>query len=544
MSSFATGYVAQQLAAEPMHNVYDLIAKAAAEHPDWKAFTCGDTTFSNAEFLARVDAFASYLTHHSGLQSGDRIAVQMPNGLQYPVVTYAIFKAGLIQVNTNPQYTHDEALHQFRDSGAKALIVLDRLLPLVRSLQKDTGIELLIIASADDFENPQYETEEPGAIRFMQALRLGESSPKTEPVQGIENVCLLQYTGGTTGVAKGAMICHRNLLACVIQCSELFLQPGRIEPGKDIRIAPLPLYHIMAFVTNMLLPVGLGIHTVYIRDARNLDEMVGAMRKHPFTLMNGINALFVGLMAHPDFDKIDFSRVKYANSGGAPLNSAVEKRWIERTGAVIREGFGMTETSAVVSTGTPWTLHGEGSVGAPTVDTEVRAVRDDGSDAPTGEPGELWVRGPQVMLGYWQRPDATAETMTEDGWLKTGDICTIDENNLIRIVDRKKDMILVSGFNVFPNEVEDVVVRFPGVRECVAVGVPDEKKGEAVKIFVSLLDPSAAITEEQLLAHCREHLTGYKIPSYVEIRAELPKSSVGKLLRRELRDEARKAFGA
>jgi len=542
MSSTATGYVAAQLAANPLHNVYDLLARAAAAHPDWRAFTCGDTSFSNAEFLARVDAFASYLTHHSGLQRGDRIAVMMPNGLQYPVVTYAIFKAGLIQVNTNPQYTRDEALHQFRDSGAKALIVLDRLLPLVRSLQADTDIGLLIISSADDFENPQYATEEVGAIRFMQALRLGEQSPPTEAVRGIEDVCLLQYTGGTTGVAKGAMICHRNLLACVIQCSELFLQPGRIEPGKDTRIAPLPLYHIMAFVTNMLLPVGLGIHTVYIRDARNLDEMVGAMRKHDFTLMNGINALFVGLMAHPDFDKIDFSRVKYANSGGAPLNSAVEQRWIERTGSVIREGFGMTETSAVVSTGTPWTPHGKGSVGAPTIDTEVRAVREDGSDAPTGEPGELWIRGPQVMLGYWGRPEATADTLTADGWLKTGDICTIDEQGLIRIVDRKKDMILVSGFNVFPNEVEDVVVRCPGVRECVAVGVPDEKKGEAVKIFVSLLD--SKVTEAQLIAHCREHLTGYKIPSFVEIRAELPKSSVGKLLRRELRDEARKAAQA
>ena len=542
MSSTATGYVAAQLAANPLHNVYDLLAQAAAAHPDWRAFTCGDTSLSNAEFLARVDAFASYLTHHSGLQRGDRIAVMMPNGLQYPVVTYAIFKAGLVQVNTNPQYTRDEALHQFRDSGAKALIVLDRLLPLVRSLQADTDIGLLIISSADDFENPQYATDEAGAIRFMQALRLGEQSPLTEAVRGIEEVCLLQYTGGTTGVAKGAMICHRNLLACVIQCGELFLQPGRIEPGKDTRIAPLPLYHIMAFVTNMLLPVGLGIHTVYIRDARNLDEMVGAMRKHDFTLMNGINALFVGLMAHPDFDKIDFSRVKYANSGGAPLNSAVEQRWIERTGSVIREGFGMTETSAVVSTGTPWTPHGKGSVGAPTIDTEVRAVREDGSDAPTGEPGELWVRGPQVMLGYWGRPEATAETLTADGWLKTGDICTIDEQGLIRIVDRKKDMILVSGFNVFPNEVEDVVVRFPGVRECVAVGVPDEKKGEAVKIFVSLLDPK--VTEAQLIAHCREHLTGYKIPSFVEIRAELPKSTVGKLLRRELRDEARKAAQA
>lgn len=542
MSSSAQSYVAQQLAKQPMHNVYDLLDKVTAEHPDWKAFTCGETTFTFAQFKAKVDAFAAYLVQHSGLQAGDRIAVQMPNGLQYPVVTYAILKAGMVQVNTNPQYTRSEALHQFKDSGAKAIIVLDRLLPLVRSVQAETEIDLLIISSVDDFEQPVYQTEEAGAIRFAEALRIGQSSAPAAVVAGLDNLCLLQYTGGTTGVAKGAMINHRNLLSVVIQCQELFLRPGMIEPGKDVRIAPLPLYHIMAFATNMLIAVGLGVHTIFIRDARNLDEMVAAMRKHPFTLMNGINALFVGLMVHPEFDQIDFSNLKYANSGGAPLNSAVEQRWFERTGSVIREGFGMTETAAVVSTGTPWTPHKPGTVGGPIIDTEVRAVREDGTDAPLGEPGELWIRGPQVMVGYWQRPEETAKTITEDGWLMTGDICTLDENNLIKIVDRKKDMILVSGFNVFPNEVEDAVAKHPGVRECIAIGVPDDKKGEAVKVFVSL--HNSALTEEDLIQHCREHLTGYKIPSFVEIRAELPKSAVGKLLRRELRDEARAAANA
>lgn len=537
MMPTAEGYVAAQLAANPLTNVHDLLTKAVRHHPHWDAFTCADTTFTCAEFERRVDAFARYLRHYAGLLPGDRLAVQMGNCLQYPVATYGALKAGLVLVNTNPQYTRSEALHQFKDSGAKALLVVEPLLPLIRSLRGESAIEQLIIASADDFEQPRYETDEPGALRFMHALRLGEQCPPVQTVEGLDRLALLQYTGGTTGVSKGAMISHRNLVANVLQCKELFLRPGLIEPGKDIRIAPLPLYHIMAFATNMLISVGIGIHTVLIRDARKLDELITAMKRHPFTLMNGINTLFVGLMNHPDFDSIDFSRMKYANSGGAPLNSAIEQRWLERTGTLIREGFGMTETSPVVSSATPVTLHKPGCVGRPLVDTEIRAVSDDGSEAPVGQPGELWVRGPQVMQGYWQRPEDTAQALTVDGWLKTGDICVIDEDGLLKIVDRKKDMILVSGFNVYPNEVEDVVMRHPSVRECVAVGVPDVRKGEAVKIYVSL--KQADVDEAELLAHCREYLTGYKVPGSVVIRDELPKTAVGKLLRRQLRDEAR-----
>ncbi len=541
MSLPAEGYVAAQLAAEPLHNVHDLLAKAVHAHPHWKAFTCGDTTLTCAEFERHVDAFARFLRHHVGLQPGERLAIQLGNCLQYPVATYAALKAGLVLVNTNPQYTRGEALHQFRDSGARALLVVEPLLPLIRSLRGETAIKQLIVARADDFERPRHEIDEPGAVGFMQALRLGEQCPPLDSVADLERLALLQYTGGTTGVSKGAMISHRNLLANVLQCKELFLRPGLIEPGKDIRIAPLPLYHIMAFATNMLISVGLGIHTVFVRDARNLDELVAAMKHHPFTLMNGINTLFVGLMSHPEFDSIDFSRVKYANSGGAPLNSAIEQRWFERTGTLIREGFGLTETSPVVSTATPVTPHKPGCVGQPLVDTEIRAVRDDGSEALPGEPGELWVRGPQVMQGYWQRPEETAQALTADGWLKTGDICTIDEDRLLKIVDRKKDMILVSGFNVFPNEIEDVLMQHPAVRECVAVGVPDARKGEAVKVYVSLKE--AGVDGEALLRHCRQFLTGYKVPGFVEIRDELPKTAVGKLLRRQLRDEARAAAG-
>ncbi len=439
-------------------------------------------------------------------------------------------------VNTNPQYTAAEARHQFRDSGARAILVLDRLLPLVRAVQADTALERIILTSVEDLQAPVYDSQEPATERFMQALRLGEQSPALDCVVGLERLALLQYTGGTTGVSKGAMLSHRNLLANVLQTIELFDKPGLLEPEKDVRIAPLPLYHIMAFATNCLSSVGMGLHTVFIRDGRNLDETIGAMQRHPFSLLSGINTLFVGLMNHPQFRSIDFSHLKWATSGGAPLNSEVGRRWQVLTGAPIREGFGLTEASPVVATGTALSPYREGYIGQALIDTELRTVDDDGNDVPAESPGELWLRGPQVMQGYWQRPEETAKVITEDGWLKTGDIALLDAEGFVKIVDRKKDMILVSGFNVFPNEIEDVLMQHPSVRECVAVGIPDARKGEAVKVFVSLRE---ATDDQALLEHCRQFLTGYKLPSAIEIRDELPKTAVGKLLRRQLRDEAR-----
>jgi len=538
MSASVQGYVAAELARGGYQNVHDLLAQACAKHPQRLAFSCGDDCLSYAELGSRADAFARYLRYHAGLQPGDRLALQLPNSLQYPIATFGALKAGLVIVNTNPQYTAAEARHQFRDSGARAILVLDRLLPLVRAVQADTGLERIILTSVEDLQAPVYDSQEPATERFMQALRLGEQSPALDCVVGLERLALLQYTGGTTGVSKGAMLSHRNLLANVLQTIELFDKPGLLEPEKDVRIAPLPLYHIMAFATNCLSSVGMGLHTVFIRDGRNLDETIGAMQRHPFSLLSGINTLFVGLMNHPQFRSIDFSRLKWATSGGAPLNSEVGRRWQVLTGAPIREGFGLTEASPVVATGTALSPYREGYIGQALIDTELRTVDDDGNDVPAESPGELWLRGPQVMQGYWQRPEETAKVITADGWLKTGDIALLDAEGFVKIVDRKKDMILVSGFNVFPNEIEDVLMQHPSVRECVAVGIPDARKGEAVKVFVSLRE---ATDDQALLEHCRQFLTGYKLPSVIEIRDELPKTAVGKLLRRQLRDEARAA---
>ncbi|NRF48950.1 AMP-binding protein [Pseudomonas stutzeri] len=536
MSASVQGYVAAELARGGYQNVHDLLAQACAKHPQRLAFSCGDDCLSYAELGSRADAFARYLRYHAGLQPGDRLALQLPNSLQYPIATFGALKAGLVIVNTNPQYTAAEARHQFRDSGARAILVLERLLPLVRAVQADTALERIILTSVEDLQAPVYDSQEPATERFMQALRLGEQSPALDCVVGLERLALLQYTGGTTGVSKGAMLRHRNLLANVLQTIELFDKPGLLEPEKDVRIAPLPLYHIMAFATNCLSSVGMGLHTVFIRDGRNLDETIGAMQRHPFSLLSGINTLFVGLMNHPQFRSIDFAHLKWATSGGAPLNSEVGRRWQVLTGAPIREGFGLTEASPVVATGTALSPYREGYIGQALIDTELRTVDDDGNDVPAESPGELWLRGPQVMQGYWQRPEETAKVITADGWLKTGDIALLDAEGFVKIVDRKKDMILVSGFNVFPNEIEDVLMQHPSVRECVAVGIPDARKGEAVKVFVSLRE---ATDDQALLEHCRQFLTGYKLPSAIEIRDELPKTAVGKLLRRQLRDEAR-----
>lgn len=538
MSASVQGYVAAELARGGYQNVHDLLTLACAKHPQRTAFSCGDDHLTYADLARQANAFARYLRHHAGLQPGDRLALQLPNSLQYPIAVFGALKAGLVIVNTNPQYTAAEARHQFRDSGARVILVLDRLLPLVRAVQADTALERIILTGLEDLQAPVYDGQEPGTERFMQALRLGEQSPALDCVAGLDRLALLQYTGGTTGVSKGAMLSHRNLLANVLQTIELFDKPGLLEPEKDVRIAPLPLYHIMAFATNCLSSVGMGLHTVFIRDGRNLDETIGAMQRYPFSLLSGINTLFVGLMNHPEFCSIDFSHLKWATSGGAPLNSEVGRRWQALTGAPIREGFGLTEASPVVATGTQLSPYREGYIGQALIDTELRTVDDDGNDVPAETPGELWLRGPQVMQGYWQRPEETAKVITADGWLKTGDIALLDVEGFVKIVDRKKDMILVSGFNVFPNEIEDVLMQHPSVRECVAVGIPDARKGEAVKVFVSLRE---ATDDQALLEHCRQFLTGYKLPSAIEIRDELPKTAVGKLLRRQLRDEARAA---
>ena len=540
MSTPESCVVAGQLADLGHTNLYDLLEKACRDYGDKPAFSCGADSLSFIALREHADAFARYLRHEAGLQPGDRLAIQLPNVLQYVVAIFGAFKAGLVIVNTNPQYTAPETRHQFSDSGARAVVVLDKLVPLVRSVQAETQIERLIVTSVDDWRNPQEQSGSADETRFMAALAIGRTLPEVEPERSLEDIAVLQYTGGTTGVSKGAMLTHRNLLSNVLQAVSI-IKPGEVEYGNEVRVSPLPLYHIFAFTANCLASIFTGFNSVIITNPRDLDSMIADMQRHDITLLTGINSLFVSLMAHPQFDSIDFSRLKWVNSGGAPLNLAVAERWFQRTGSVVREGFGMTETSPVVVASTANTPYKEGYIGQAVIDTEMKIVDDDGREQPAGEPGELLIRGPQVMQGYWQRPEATAETFTEDGWLKTGDIGVIDEEGFLKLVDRKKDMILVSGFNVYPNDVEDAVMRHPGIRECVAVGVPDERKGEAIKLYVSLHDK--ALGEADIIAHCREQLTGYKVPSFIEIRDDLPKSTVGKLLRRVLRDEARAQAG-
>ncbi|MEH6493626.1 AMP-binding protein [Halopseudomonas sp.] len=536
MSSSVHYAVDTQLAELGYTTLFDVLDGACARYGDQPAFSCGDDTLSFNQLRGRADAFARYLRHHARLEAGDRLAIQLPNLLQYTIALFGALRAGLVIVNTNPQYTAYETRHQFADSGAKAVVVLDKLVPLVRKIQGSTDVEQLIVTSLDDLANPQYDSAEADEMRFMQALRLGDELPQVAPERGLDDLAVLQYTGGTTGVSKGAMLTHRNILCNILQAVSI-LKEGDVEFGKEVRISPLPLYHIFAFTANCIASVFTGFHSVLISNPRDLDGMIQDLKRHSFTLLTGINSLFVSLMNHPEFDNIDFSRLKWVNSGGAPLNTEIAKRWEARTGSVIREGYGLTETSPVVVASTSKTPYKEGYIGQPVIDTELKTVDDDGNETPRGEPGEVLIRGPQVMQGYWHRPDETAATFSEDGWLKTGDVGVIDNEGFLKLVDRKKDMILVSGFNVYPNDVEDAVMRHAGIRECVAVGVPDERTGEAIKIYVSLTDP--ALDEAAIIAHCREHLTGYKIPKHVEIRDDLPKSTVGKLLRRVLRDEAR-----
>lgn len=541
MSTPSQSVVGARLAELGHTTVFDVMEQACRDYGDKPAFSCGPDTISFNALRGRADAFARYLRHHAGLQPGDRLAIQLPNLLQYTIAIFGALRAGLVIVNTNPQYTPYEARHQFADSGAKAVVVLDKLVPLVRKIQGETQLERLIVTSPDDMHNPVHDTDQADEVRFMQALRLGEQLPAVTPERGLDDLALLQYTGGTTGVSKGAMLTHRNILSNVLQAVSI-IKPGDVEYGNEVRVSPLPLYHIFAFTANCIASVFTGFHSILITNPRDLDGMIADLKRHKFTLLTGINSLFVSLMAHPEFDTIDFSRLKWVNSGGAPLNTEIAKRWQARTGSVIREGFGLTETSPVVVASTAFTPYKEGFIGKAVPDTEMKIVDDEGRELPAGEAGELLIRGPQVMEGYWQRPEETEAVFSADGWLKTGDVGVIDEEGFLKLVDRKKDMILVSGFNVYPNDVEDAVMRHPGIRECVAVGVLDERTGEAIKIYVSLHD--ASLDEAAIIAHCREHLTGYKVPKHVEIRDDLPKSTVGKLLRRVLRDEARAQAGA
>ncbi|MDP2226034.1 MAG: AMP-binding protein [Moraxellaceae bacterium] len=528
-------------------SVVDVFHESCKQHADKPAFSNMGRTLTYRELDEQSAAFAAYLQNETDLQPGDRIAVQMPNLLQYPVAVFGAMRAGLVVVNTNPLYTAREMLHQFNDSGAKALVALANFGNLVQEVVPQTGIKHVIITEVGDalpgFKRlltnfvvrrvkkmvPDYDL--PQAVCFNDVLAKGRRHKVRDQHPHRDDIAVLQYTGGTTGVAKGAMLTHGNLVANLLQMKAVLTN---FDAGREIMIAPLPLYHIFAFTVCCLGMMEIGGHTVLITNPRDIPGFVKELAKWNFTAFAGLNTLFVALMNNPEFRQLKFTSLKTTAAGGMAMQQHAALEWERITGCRICEGFGMTETSPVVSMNPVDNIQ-LGTIGMPVPNTLVKITDDDGKTLPIGEAGEICVKGPQVMKGYWQRPEATAETIDADGWLKTGDIGIIQPDGFIRIVDRKKDMILVSGFNVYPNEIEDVAASHAGVLESAAVGVPDEKSGEAVKLFVVKKD--AALTQESLMAHLRANLTGYKVPRYIVFREDLPKTNVGKILRRELRDK-------
>ncbi|WP_036189231.1 AMP-binding protein [Marinimicrobium agarilyticum] len=526
--------------------VVSVLDGALKEFSQSRAFTCLGHTLTYRDIDRLSSQFAAYLQQQTRLQPGDRIAIQLPNVLQYPVVLLGALRAGLVVVNTNPLYTAREVKHQLQDSGAKALVVLANIADRSASIIEETDVEQVIVTELADLHPPVKRVLLNAVIKYIKKMvpkasfpnaiglreALGSAKGQYQPVdRSAQDVAVLQYTGGTTGVAKGAMLTNRNLVANMYQVNEHM--EGQFRVNQEFYVAPLPLYHIYAFTLHITSAMSLGNHNLLIPNPRDIKGFVKSLKGQPFTCFVGLNTLFNALCRNPDFRALDFSHLRLTASGGMALTAAAAKRWKEVTGVPIYEGYGLTETSPVVSINPPGGIR-EGTVGVPLPETECRVIDDEGNVLPQGESGELCVHGPQVMKGYWNRPEETEASLSEDGWFKTGDMAIIEQDGYIRIVDRKKDMINVSGFKVFPNEVEDVLCTHPDIVEAAVVGVPDEESGELVKAYIVT---SGALTEEAVRAFAKENLTAYKVPHAVEFRDELPKSNVGKVLRRELRDE-------
>jgi len=513
------------------------------------SFMGRDMSYAELDHLSQV--FAAYL-QSLGLLAGDRVAIMLPNVLQYPVAVAAILRAGYVVVNINPLYTPRELEGQLKDADAKVIVILENFAATLQSCLSQTPIQHVVLCAMGDQLGllkgfvvnhvvrrvkklvPSFSL--PQAVRFKDALAKGEACTLTLPSLDGEDLAVLQYTGGTTGVSKGAELLHRNLVANVLQ-SEAWNAPAlKGVPAQEqlTFVCALPLYHIFAFTINMMLTLRMGGRSILIPNPRDLPAVLAELSKHRIHMFPAVNTLFNALAHHPDFSKVDWSHLVVSLGGGTAVQGAVAKLWLEKTGCPICEGYGLSETSPSASCNLVTSQAYTGSVGVPIPNTEMKIIDDDGHEVPPGQPGEIAIRGPQVMAGYWQRPDETARVMTADGFFKSGDIGVMDEQGFFRIVDRKKDMILVSGFNVYPNEVEEVVASLRGVLECAVIGVPDERSGEAVKLVVVKSDQD--LTEATVRDHCKQNLTNYKHPRWIEFRSELPKTPVGKVLRRELRD--------
>jgi long-chain acyl-CoA synthetase len=530
-------------------SVVQLIDESCARFADKPAFTSMGRTITYAEYEGLARDFAAYLQNVAGLKKGDRIAVMMPNVLQYPIALYAALRAGLTVVNTNPLYTARELEHQLIDSGARAIVILENFAHTLAEVIGKTRIEHVVVTGVGDQlhfpksmlanlvvrhvrkQVPAFDL--PGAVRFNRALQLGRYGTFTPVPTDHEDIAFLQYTGGTTGVAKGAMLTHRNMVANVLQSESWIGTEARV--GQDTIITPLPLYHIFALTANWIVFVKLGAQNVLIVNPRDFPAFVAELKKYRFTYISGVNTLFNALLNTPGFAEVDFSKLRITLGGGMAVQRAVAEHWKRVTGKVLTQAWGLTETSPAACIN-PFGLDFNGAIGLPISSTEISIRDDDGNELGIDKVGEICVRGPQVMKGYWNRPDETAKVMFGD-WLRTGDIGRMDPNGFVFIEDRKKDMILVSGFNVYPNEVESVVAEHPGVLEVAAVAQPDEHSGEVVAIFVVRKDPQ--LTEQAVIDFARGQLTGYKVPRHVYFRSELPKTNVGKILRRALRDELR-----
>lgn len=554
MSSWFTNYpkeVCHQINMNQFGNLLDMLEDAFTKYQNLPSFENMGKQITFKELDQLSMQFASYLQGELGLKAGDRIAIQMPNLLQYPIALFGAIRAGLIVVNTNPLYTPNEMKHQFNDSGAKAVVILANFAHHLESILAETLIEHIIVTEIGDqlgfpksliVNNvvkhikkmvPNYNL--PQAIDFSRALKCGLEYSYQRPL-GLnhDTIVFLQYTGGTTGVSKGAMLTHGNILANMLQIVE-WMKPLLVA-GQETIITALPLYHIFSLTVNCLALMNYGARNILITNPRDIPAFIKTLRTSTFSIITGVNTLFNALMNHPDFVKIDFKKLKISVAGAMALQRPVAERWQKLTATLLVEGYGLTETSPVVCCNpiVPG-LDRLGTIGVPLPSTQVRLIDDNGQDVEPGQSGELCAQGPQVMKGYWNRPDETEKVLDQNKWLKTGDIAVMDSEGYFKIVDRKKDMILVSGFNVYPNEVEEVLVTHPAVLEAAAVGVSDEKSGEAVKAFVVL---KGSATAEELIQHCRKNLTNYKVPKSVSFRNELPKTNVGKILRRALREEA------
>ncbi len=530
-------------------SLVEMFERAVHKFADQPAFINMGAVMTYRKLEERSRAFAAYLQNELKLEKGERVALMMPNLLQYPVALLGVLRAGLIAVNVNPLYTPRELEHQLNDANAKAIVIVSNFANTLEQVVANTTIKHVVLTSLGqmlprakgtlvDFVVkyikgmvPKYHL--PGAISMRKAIRKGRKLQYIKPFMSGEDIAFLQYTGGTTGVAKGAILTHRNMVANVLQAKGAY-GPVLTE-GRETVVTALPLYHVFALTVNCLLFIEMGARNLLITNPRDIPGFVKELQSNEFTAITGVNTLFNALVNNEDFRELDFTKLKLSVGGGMAVQRAVAEQWKKTTGIHLLEGYGLTECAPLV-TGNPYDLKDyTGAIGLPVPSTEVRIVDDEGKVLANTEVGELQVRGPQVMQGYWQRPEATREVLDHDGWLSTGDIVKFDEQGLLHIVDRKKDMILVSGFNVYPNEIEDVVALHGKVLEVAAIGQPHDVSGEAVKIYVVKRDPS--LTKEELISHCRLHLTGYKVPKIIEFREDLPKTNVGKILRRVLRDE-------